>query len=64
MARIIDITCPTCKYEWQVDLDQSQAQKVVFKGLREGQPKTKEETYRFKCPHDGAWVVAEVTIEE
>jgi len=64
MARNITLSCPTCRYEWQVDLDQAQAQQVIYKGLLQAESKTKVETYRFKCPRDGAWVIAEVEIEE
>jgi len=38
--------------------------KVIYKGLQPTKAKTKVETYRFKCPRDGAWVIAEVEVEE
>ena len=64
MAHNIKVTCPTCKHEWQVDLDQAQAQQVIYRGSQPAQSKTKVETYRFKCPRDGTWVIAEVESEE
>ena len=64
MAHNIKLICPTCKHEWQVDLDEVQAEQVIYRGLPPPEPKTKVETYRFKCPRDGAWVIAEVKIEE
>jgi len=64
MAHNIELTCPTCKHVWQVDLDQYQAEQVIYKGLQPAKAKTKVETYRFKCPRDGAWVIAEVEVEE
>jgi len=64
MAHNIKLSCPTCKHEWQVDLDQAQTEQVIYKGFPPAEPKTKVETYHFNCPRDGAWVIAEVEIEE
>jgi predicted RNA-binding Zn-ribbon protein involved in translation (DUF1610 family) len=61
MARYIKVVCPSCGHEWHEDLDQHQTQQIIYKGP---QPKTKVETYRFKCPQDGTYVVVEVEIEE
>jgi predicted RNA-binding Zn-ribbon protein involved in translation (DUF1610 family) len=61
MARPIKIVCPTCGHEWTEDLDDHQAERTIFRGPR---PQTRTETYRFKCPQDGTYVIVDVEIEE
>jgi hypothetical protein len=66
MARNIEVECPTDGYRWTVDLDTLQTTEIVYRGLMEkgGRPKTRVESYRVRCPHDGTWVVVEVETEE
>jgi hypothetical protein len=61
MSRLIKVVCPSCGHEWHVDLEAHQTLQTVYRGQR---PDTKVETYRFKCPQDGTYVVTEVEIEE
>ncbi len=60
MARWIELTCPTCGHKWRVDLDKYQAEQVIYKGEK----RVREESYRFRCPQDGTFVVADIEIEE
>ncbi len=61
MARPITVKCPTCGYQWPVDLDDYQAERTVFRGKNK---KTKVEEYRFKCPQDGTYFIVPVTLKE
>jgi hypothetical protein len=61
MSRLIKVVCPSCGHEWYEDLEKLQTEQIIYRARR---PKTKVETYRFKCPQDGTYVVVEVEIEE
>ncbi len=60
MAQIIEITCPTCGHRWQVDLENEQNARVIFKGT-DG---PKVERYHFRCPKEGTWTVVTVDPKE
>jgi hypothetical protein len=60
MSKPITVKCPTCSYSWEVDLDNHQAERTVFRGPQ----KVKVEEYRFKCPQDGTYFIVPVTVKE
>lgn len=60
MTRVIEVKCHTCGHSWYEDLDEAQAQKVIYRGEKK---KTRVETYSFKCPRDGTYVAVDVEIE-
>lgn len=61
MAREVELKCHTCGFKWTEDIDDHQAEKVIY---RRAAKATRVEVYRFKCQRDGTYVVAEVEIEE
>ena len=56
-AQLINVTCPTCKLEFEVDLEQLKKQQTVFKTVTRGD----REEWRAPCPRCGHYAV--VTIE-
>ena len=61
MPTLIEVTCPTCGYRWQEDLDRHQTWNVVYRGEEKQQ---KVEEYRLRCPRDGTYFIAEVSRKE
>ena len=64
MARIIKLTCPY-GHDWEEDLDQAQSWQSTYKGVFRGdKPRTRTETYYFRCRKCGAEVAVDVEIQE
>ena len=61
MPRIIPVKCTSCSHQFEVDLDDYQAERTLYRGEKK---EIKVEEYRFKCPRDGTYFIVPVTIEE
>jgi hypothetical protein len=66
MKRPVEVECPTCGHKWTVDLDTLPDPEVIYRNVKgkDSPPKTRTDSYRVRCPHDGTWVIIEVEIEE
>jgi hypothetical protein len=64
MARMVPLECPTCKHKWEEDLDQQKPTEIAYRIFGIDRPRSRVETYVFKCPRDGTRVVADVEIQE
>ncbi len=58
MSDSIPFTCPRCKYQWNVSLDDLETESVIRK--KPDKPQDKVSRYRAQCPRDGTYVIVEV----
>ena len=61
MTTKIDIKCHRCGYQWQQELADLRAERVIYRGEAAGGG-TRLETYLVTCPNDGSKVTVEVEI--
>jgi len=63
MSQKIKVTCPTCHYSFEVDLDKETPIQTIYKGVNK---KTRQlvREYRFLCPKDGTYFIVPVTVTE
>lgn len=62
MSTKIKVTCPTCHFTFEVDLDQETPIQTIYKGETGSRQLVRE--YRFQCPKDGVYFIVPVIITE
>ena len=63
MSTKIKVTCPTCHYTFEVNLDKEKPIQTIYKGAENGSRQLVRE-YRFLCPRDHVYFIVPVTIDE
>ncbi len=61
MSRSITVKCTTCHHTFEVDLDDYESERTIYKGEKK---EISLEEYRFQCPQDGTYFIVAVPVEE